>query len=143
MLMNLYEEHIIHTLNINKCIKEYDKYCLVSKYIYNLVKNDLNKLFYNYLTISPILENWKYKAHLSKIMYSIKYKLYINNVITYEFYRSLNCNSLLEFDCSIGYSHYHFVAWEDIFSFNNIKWNDDEEWFLGIFYNIKLNKYNK
>jgi len=138
MLLNLNEEHIIYILNVNKCIKEYEKYCLVSKYIYNLIKNGLNKLLNNYLTINPILEDWKYKTYLSKIMYSIKNKLYINNLITYEFYKSLNCNSVMEFDNSIGYTPYNFIIWEDIFSYNNIEWNYDENWFLEIFYNIKL-----
>jgi hypothetical protein len=139
MLLKLYEEHIIYILNMNKCIKESRKYSLISKYIYNLVKDDLTKLFYNYITINPLLENWKYKLYLSNIMYNIKTKLYNNNVISLEFYKVLNCNSIIEFDNSIGYPNYLLVeAWIDIFSFNDILWNYDEIWFLKTFYDISI-----
>lgn len=143
MLLELYEEHIIYILNMNKCIKESKKYSLLSKYIYKLVKDDLTKLFYNYITINPLLENWKYKLYLSNIMYNIKTKLYNNNVISFEFYKVLNCNSIIEFDNSIGHPNYHLVeAWVDIFSFNDILWNYDEIWFLKTFYDISITYLN-
>jgi len=143
MLLKLYEEHIIYILNMNKCIKESRKYSLISKYIYKLVKDDLSKLFYNYITINPLLENWKYKLYLSNIMYNIKTKLYNNNVISFEFYKVLNCNSIIEFDNSIGHPNYLMVeAWVDIFSFNDILWNYDEIWFLKTFYDISITYLN-
>jgi hypothetical protein len=136
MLLNLINEHILYIFNFNKSISSFSKYIYISKYTYNLLILDFKQLLDNYIYILPIINKWKYDAHLSIIMFNIKFKLYTNHVITDEFYCNLNTNSINEFDKAIGYTYLEMESWLDCFSFNEISWTYEEQKFIKDYYDI-------
>jgi hypothetical protein len=144
MLLKLYNENIIQVFNINKTIHNFYTYLFICKYINKLILNDYIRLTKQCITIVPILELWQFLAHNSKIMCNIKQKLYNNEVITYNYYKNINTNSLREFDISIGWGNNKFQddLWINIFSFNNIAWTEEEHVFLSFNYGIQFNEFS-
>lgn len=109
-------------------------------------KNNLTELhLYSY----PLIEIWRLQTVESYMLKTISNKLYENNVITNEKYKSLNMNTLNDFYKSInwGFTSSQNNEWCDLFSPYitncNIKWSIIELEFLRDNFYMYTNKFFK
>ena len=96
MLSKLNDDNLLYIIFYNKNINTLNKNLHISKHIYNLIIDDYNKL-YKKIYIHMPLYKWKLNIKESNMLNSIKTKLYNNNIIDFDTYNILNCNSFQEF----------------------------------------------
>lgn len=128
---DILESHILKNIKLNHLFK----IRIVNK-IFKLASNKKFLLSIQF----KYFQNFFKKYKLSKILQSIKDKLYLANMFIYEDYISMNTNDLISFNKSIGWGINSFgdECWRDCFSFNYIIWTGEEKEFLYKTYGLTL-----
>jgi len=128
---DIIESHLLKNIKLNDIFK----IRIINK-IFELASN---KKFLLSIQLK-YFQNFFKKYKISKILKSIKDKLYLANMFGEEDYAIMNTDNLEVFDKSIGWGINSFgdESWRDCFSFNYVIWTYEEKDFLFKTYGLSL-----